>query len=250
MSKPIGRNSIFLPPATSPLAVLNQASVGTNQLGTFTFDLTAPEVASPTQFYEFAALLNQAEGRFGPSDSELRMDIVVRPETVPGGNLDPIIIECRAAGQNFLFYSEQGGFADSSASYDHNVLTDLTPGIGHRYGSTFRTVAGLKKAVFAPEIPVSGTWEVWTAFPPGGLRRNPIAYIVRHNHGDTKTHINQEDNNNANKWIKLGEFEFIAGAEAALIVSNEDINISGNMYVGAAKFIYVPPPVSSSFSIY
>jgi hypothetical protein len=249
-SKPFGRTSVFAPEVGSTLSVLNQASVATGQVGTFTFDLTAPSVTEPRLYHEFAALMNESVGRFGPSDSELRMDITVRPESPGGGNINPIIIECRSGGQNFLFYSEEGGFADSVAAYDYNVLTDLTPSIGHRYGSTFRTVAGLKKASFAPEIPASGMWEVYTAIPNGGSRKNPITYTIKHNQGETKILINQADNNNINKWIKLGEFEFFAGGEAALIVSNEDINESGNMYPGAAKFVYIPPPVKDTLTIH
>lgn len=145
-----------------------------------------------------------------------------------------LIIESRLGGKNYDMYSDIG-FADSGANC---TAPDCTGTIGSRYGSTYRSVVGSKYAYFTPNIPVPGTYEVFVAWPAGILRNaEGINHKVVYSGGDQTFYVDQRVN--ANVWVSLGQHPFNQGTAGYVEINNLANDLSGNMYAGAAKFVYI-----------
>ena len=167
-----------------------------------------------------------------PSDGSERLvgdAIVVTARPLPVATSGAIIVEARPGGQNRAFYSEEGIWADSATDC---TAPGTTPGIGQRYGSTYRSVAGLKRAFFHPGIPQEND-EVFVVWGAGPNRRNGILYRVVSADGETTRTIDQSGT--ANQWVSLGVHRFSAGTQGYVEVSNAHTDESGSMYSGAAK---------------
>jgi hypothetical protein len=145
-----------------------------------------------------------------------------------------IIIESRGGGRNHAWYREEGTWADISAT---SGAAGVTGGLGSRYGSTARSVAGLKAAVFEPVIASSGQYRVYATWPAHASARNPILYQVTH--ADGVAEIDVDQNQNADTWFELGEYRFMVGGSAAVRLSNEHIDESGSMFASAVRFVQV-----------
>jgi hypothetical protein len=174
-------------------------------------------------------------GRMGPADSEAMMNISVQLPVAP---YQDFIVESRPGGQNSAWYTDSG-MADTS---DNCTAPGLSAGVGTRYGSTYRSVAGAKQATVAPDFPADGFYKVYVAWPAGSLRGNPITYhVVLPGVNDS---FQLDQTTNANTWVQLGNgpYFFEKGFSGSVTMTNEDIDVSGNMYAGGVKFEYVPTP--------
>jgi hypothetical protein len=175
-----------------------------------------------------------------PSDGSERAvatGIVITAPALPPAGDEPIIIESRSGGQNSTWYSETGVWADNAANC---TAPGASPGIGQRYASTYRSVAGAKSAFFTPVLPSPGAYQVHVAWGAGGNRRDPVTYSVSHAGGVTQYFVNQAAT--ANEWFVLGTHTFAAGNSGYVEISNADIDVSGSMYAAAARFV----PVSAA----
>lgn len=206
------------------LSGLDTSGIAPGATGRFSFALTAPSVSATTNYVESFGMVREGSGWLGPEQN--RMYITVIPDT--GGQT--IIVESRAGGMNTAWYSDSG-FADSTANC---TAPGLTGAIGMRYGSTYRSVAGAKSAKFKPYFAQGGSYAVSVAWGAGGNRKNPITHRVVHVGGSEVFQIDQTST--ANEWVSLGIFEFNAGDSGYVEITNENIDVSGNMYAGAAKF--------------
>lgn len=209
-----------------------QPAVAPGQTGRFSFVVQGPAVASAQTLTEAFGLVQEGVTWFGPEQN--RLSITVAPEG--GIAVSDIIVESRAGGQNTGWYSESGGWADSGAQC---TVTGATAGIGMRYGSTSRSVAGLKVATYRPVVTVAGQYEVFAAWGAASNRRWPITYKVTDNQGTTKTLVDQAAT--ANVWLSLGLHNFDAGSGGDVQISNEDIDTAGSMFAGPVKFQFVRP---------
>jgi hypothetical protein len=220
-------------PAADVAANLSAATVAPNALTTFTFTLTAPNVTTNTQYYEHFGLVHNTSGPFGPPDNEPRFKVLVQVPSAPTSGT--IIIESMPGGQNYTWYSEQGGWADVNV----NCTTPGTTGnIGMRYGSTFLSVAESKSATYRPDFSTSTLADVYVTWGAGGSRRSPITYKVTGTTGTATLLIDQTAT--ANTWVSLGRYSFAAGQGGNVTMSNENIDVSGNMFSAAVKFDLVP----------
>lgn len=229
---------------TTPV-LMSPASVATGETATFTFKVTAPIVGATTVYNEHFALERVGHGHVGPPDSESWVKLIVSPPVDNTGEF--FIVESRAGGINYNFYSDSG-MADSGANC---TVEDATGNIGMRYGSTYRTVAGAKKATWEPNFPESGWYNVFVAWGAGSNRRNPITYHVVHNSGTFTVDIDQS--NLTNVWVQLGTgpFYFNQGLNGGKVeMTNENIDISGSMYAAAAKFQQVSPTESEGWMFF
>jgi len=213
--------------SASRVCTMTESSIAPGQAGTFVFTLTAPHVSTATVYSEAFALCDNTGALFGPEQNFLYITVV---SDSAGGE---IIIESRAGGQNVTWYSEVGGWADSGVT---SSAPGATAGIGSRYGSTYRSVAGAKSAFYTPFIPLAGLYDVFVSWPSGGNSRNPITYNVIINAG-VVDHILVDQSSNANTWQKLGTYDLPEGQNASVELCNEDIDMSGSMYAGPVKFI-------------
>lgn len=230
--------------ATAP-ARLEDTSVLPGGTGTFRFIVRAPDVQNTVTFGETFGLVHETLGIFGPADNEPRLEFLVSPPSVP--TTDQVIIESREGGKNFSLYQETvGAWADVATNC---TAPGLTPGIGQRYASSYRSVAGAKHAVYTPNFATTGVYDVEIAYGDGGgLARNGISYKVVHAGGSQTVLVNQTVNKNV--WVSLGRFTFSAGTGGYIEVSNDSIDVSGNMYSAAARFTPVPAAVVGEWNLY
>ena len=205
---------------------MDQISVLSKGTARFTFTLTSPNLAYPTTYTESFGILTNPSNWFSPEQN--RWSIQIIPLSGATGN---IIIENRSGGQFTSWYSETGGWADSGANC---TAPGLTPAIGSRYGSTYKSVAGIKRAYFNPVLVNGGQYNVYVAWPAGSNRQNLITYKVFYSGGSTEVHLDQTST--ANVWVSLGQYNFNAGSSGYVEVSNEDIDVSGSMYTAGVMF--------------
>lgn len=220
---------------TTTPALLEPAEVPPGGTGRFSFVLTAPALERSRIFSETFGLMQEGIGPFGPPDNEPRLEILAYPPEPP--TTGTFIIESRIGGQYYSRYSDTGGWGDSSTNC---TAPGLTPGIGQRYASTFRTRVGTKRAIFRPNFARSGTYRVYVAYGDGGrYARDGVTCKVTDARGTSGYKLDQT--RNANTWVLLGTHVFHEGQEGFVLISNEELNLSGNMYVAAVKFEPVDP---------
>ncbi|HPD30878.1 MAG TPA: immunoglobulin domain-containing protein [Phycisphaerae bacterium] len=148
------------------------------------------------------------------------------------------MVESRSGGQNYAKYSETGGWANSGGK---STAAGVTAGIGSRYGSTYRSVAGEKHAIFGADLPAAGTYEVSVTWGANANRRTPILHRIVHAGGTTDVNVDQAAT--ANTWVSLGVYTFGAGSDVGSVdVNNLNIDASGSMYADAVKWVYVASP--------
>lgn len=241
LARPEDRTSLLSDPDTwvssSEPAVMTPDTVGPGERGSFLFVLNAPDVSTTTVFNEHFQLVRDSHGRFGPADSAAWMKLIVQPPVQSG---DSFIVESRPGGQNIGWYSDEGM---ANAGVD-TTAAGTTPGIGARYGSTYRSIAGFKRATIAPVFPAAGYYNVSVVWGVGSSRRNPITYHINHLGGRSTFQLDQSAVENL--WVELGDspFYFREGQSGSVEMTNEDIDVSGSMYANAFRFQYVefPPP--------
>ncbi len=78
------------------------------------------------------------------------------------------------------------------------------------------------------------------AWGDGTSRRNPITYHVHHALGTDTFQIDQTSI--ANVWIQLGTdtFYFNEGYGGPVVMTNEDVDVSGSVYAGAVQLEFLP----------
>ncbi|MCX7717302.1 MAG: phosphodiester glycosidase family protein [Candidatus Sumerlaeaceae bacterium] len=247
VARPDTRTSPLRDPATWPgttePAVMSPATVAPGQTASFTFRFKAPETSTTLTFDEHFKLVQLGVGRIGPADSEAWMRINVLP---PYSGATTFIVESRLGGQNIAWYTDSG-MADTGTNCS---APGVTPGIGSRYGSTYRSVAGAKSATVSPNFPRAGNYNVYVTWGAGSNRRNPITYKVNHTSGTSVFLIDQTAT--ANVWVRLGSgpFPFAAGPGGTVVMSNENIDVSGSMYISAVKFEHVPDAAVDDWMLY
>ena len=229
-----GRESVFYDTgswvSSSLVAGLREESVSPMETGHFDFIINAPFVDTVTDYVESFGLVHNETEYFGPLQNQIQLTVI------PDNAEETIIIESRPGGQNHGMYEEEGGWADSGASC---TAFGLTPNIGMRYGSTYRSVAGYKAARFRPFLVEGGEYRVSVCWGAAGNRRSPIRYEVAHQAGSEEFLLDQTQS--ADQWIELGVFTFASGNDGYVQVDNSSIDVSGSMYTAACKF----EPVSS-----
>lgn len=236
LARPDTRTSDFYHASswTSPSqpAVMTPATVAPGATASFTFTMQAPDAMTTAVYDEHFMLTRAGVGRIGPADSEAWMRITVQPPVAPE---ETFIVESREGGQNFGWYSDSG-MANSGTNC---TASGCTGDIGTRYGSTYRSVAGNKQAISSPDFPGTAYYSVYVAWGDGSSRRNPVTYHVNHAGGTDTYQLDQTATSNA--WVRLGTkaFLFEEGYNGSVVMTNEDIDVSGSMYAGAVMFEYL-----------
>lgn len=183
-----------------------------------------------------------------PSDGHERAvadAVVVIAAPLPPASSDPVLIESRAGGQNHSMYSETGVWADNGANC---TAAGTTPGIGQRYASTYRSVAGAKAATFRPLLAGAGQYEVSIAWGAGVNRRSPIMCMVSGSGGAPVYPVDQAAT--ANAWVSLGTHGFAAGNGGFVELNNSGVDETGSMYAAAARFTPVPAAFVPDWQLY
>ena len=153
--------------------------------------------------------------------------------TITGGGAT-VIVESREGGQNSSSYSEIGEFANTAGK---SIALGTTADIGSRFASTFTSVVGAKQAVFAPELPVTGFYEVFTTWGLVGNRRDGVQHRIIHMDGITDVLVDQTAP--IGEWVSLGEYRFTEGVGGSVEISNTGLNLSGNFIADAVMWSLV-----------
>jgi len=236
LARPETRTSDFYDATTwissSQPALMNPTTVAPGETATFSFIMKSPESMVTLAYDEHFMMTRTGTGRIGPADSEAWMKILIQPPVMPG---ETFIVESRVGGHNAGWYSD----SDMANTGYHCTAPGCTGNIGMRYGSTYRSVAGSKQAVVAPNFPDAALYNVYVSWGNGSSRRSPITYHVNHYEGLNDFQLDQTATSNV--WMQLGSdpFFFNQGYGGTVIMTNEDIDVSGSMYAGAVKFEYL-----------
>ncbi|MCC5877981.1 MAG: N-acetylmuramoyl-L-alanine amidase, partial [Candidatus Sumerlaeia bacterium] len=183
------------------------------------------KVRNSTDSYSFSA-------RFADDFGNEIPGLVYSTEREGAAPVFEMIGEAREGGQNYQWYREEGDFANWATEPD---VPGITQGLGTRWGSSYVSVAGLKRGIFEPDFPAAGRWAVYTAWPTSANRRANILYTIVDAQTSTDYIIDQSTTGNA--WVFLGEHIFDAGEGSSITISNEEADVSGNMYVGAIRLV-------------
>lgn len=247
-SRPEGRPSALHEAgwvSESQPATMTPATVAPGELATFSFPVTAPLTDETLTIVEHFMLTHGEAGRIGPSDARARLKLVVSPG-LPDG--EGFLVEVRSGGLNHEWYSDSSGFLNSTATTN---APGTTPGIGTRWASTYRSQVGTRTATWTPHFEQAGQYHVSIAWPDAATnRKDPITYHVDHQGGRDTFLINQQ--NPGDTWYPLGTFPFAEGqgSNGRVVVKNEDIDESGNLWSGPVRFVFVgkgePMPTGTS----
>ncbi len=151
-------------------------------------------------------------------------------------NNNTYIFESRSGGQNFSYYTESGVWGNNDTPCG---AIGVTAGLGTRYGSTYQSVAGLKKATFQPSLSHGGQYKVYAAWPAASSRKSNITYHIKHSAGLSTVMVDQSAT--SNEWVLLGTYQFNVGSDGYVQITNENTDVSGSMYAGAIKFELLSP---------
>lgn len=134
---------------------------------------------------------------------------------------EDVIIESRAEGKNNAMYSEPvGGWLSSNTPADtaKSSAPDLTAqGTAGSRKLTPKPEAPAGSIVgsarFAPKLSTPGNFNVYATWPKSA-NSTPIHYVIKHAKGEEVKTVSQDGWGalgapNGNRWISLGEFEFL-----------------------------------------
>lgn len=182
------------------------------------------------------------------------------PRRLPAG---AIVVESGKGGKNHEQYKEVAGrWLDSktpavAAKSSATGLSSAEECPGRKF--VFSAVGEDKPAVqaaearFYPELALPGRFHVYVTWPHGG-NVTPVHYVVQHAGGTTTRTLTQDgygpgpgSPNNANVWIRLGEFEFEAGRNqyVALVVQPgaRAVHTTANGQAYADAVCFSPEPI-------
>lgn len=237
-SRQFGRTSAFIPAeSANTFATMSPSVVNPGATATFQLSLTAPAVATNTNFNEHFALWNTGSGYFGPPDGDVKVKLTVRP---PIAGAPPVmIVQGGSEGLNNQWLVEgPSGWSNSSVSF-------TAPGVANpgtqRYASA--DVTG-RYADFRPIFDVRGIYRVEAAWPYSSNNVNSVRYTINHMFGSSQITMNQNNSDLANAWQLLGDYSF--GTESTGNFGVHSVRVSnlvtGNrFYSGALRFDYVSP---------
>jgi len=114
--------------------------------------------------------------------------------------------------------------------------TTSTSATGYYGGSYYHdgnTAKGTKTAVYAPNLPSAGTYDVYMLFPAGSNRASNVPVTISHNGGTSTVTVNQKIDNGT--WVLLGTYDFNAGTGGTVTIATTGTN--GHVIADAVRFV-------------
>jgi uncharacterized lipoprotein YddW (UPF0748 family) len=142
--------------------------------------------------------------------------------TLPAGAVSDLIIDDAAA--------TVVGSWTSSAAYPGYY------GTGYRYRGSG---SGSQYVEFRPNIPVAGTYRVYTWYVQGGNRTTDGPHLIADRDGSHTVDVNQQIN--GSQWFLLGSFNFAVGTGGYVRITDA-FTPGGVVMADAVKFVFVPAP--------
>ena len=121
-------------------------------------------------------------------------------------------------------YKEQGEWEDAGAGFADAQQTYTGYDNPFRMGTVrkaklSRDGSAVARAIWTPKIPVRGPYAVYVSYKTLSESTDAAHYTVRHLGGETEFTVNQQFGGGT--WIYLGTFEFAAGSDGAVILTND-----------------------------
>ena len=111
----------------------------------------------------------------------------------------------------------------------------VPPFIGAGYAHDDNVRKGEQSAKFTPNLPAAGKYEVLIAYTAHGNRATNVPVTVRFSGGEKKFIVNQQKKPpNRDVFLSLGVFEFAAGRESFVEISNSDTD--GHVIIDAVQW--------------
>jgi uncharacterized lipoprotein YddW (UPF0748 family) len=160
-------------------------------------------------------------------------------------SLADIIVESRAGGLNYAYYSEvDGRWYDSTSK---STAAGLTPGIGARFVNLQSYPTDKDTAIFRPFINTAGNYEVFVSWNLGNA--STVRHTIFYSGGTAIQDLLQDGYgraipSNANLWISLGTYNFSSGSSGRLEVTSTYTNgrpgttDNYRVYADAVKWVW------------
>ena len=124
--------------------------------------------------------------------------------------------------------------AEMKGGWQHSTASAVF--LGHNYQHDGKAADGKASARFTVKLPAGGRYEVRLAAPPNNNRATNVPVTVRHAGGVAKVSVNQRRKPaHDGLFHSLGVFEFQAGEDAEVVVSNQGVD--GYVIVDGLQFV-------------
>jgi uncharacterized lipoprotein YddW (UPF0748 family) len=131
---------------------------------------------------------------------------------------------------------------NAQASFYGSWSTGTNPGkYGPDYRYSFGSLAGVSNALFVPNLPVEGKYDVYIWYVEGSNRATNAPWTIYWNGGTETCYVNQQTG--GAQWVKIASARtFAAGTNGYVRLSNQ-IGVSNKVVMAdAVRFAYVAPP--------
>ena len=145
-----------------------------------------------------------------------------------------------AASQTRMTKEELGGIVvddtEAELSGFDTVGQSVSPFVGAGYAHDDNDRKGKQSAKFTPTLPAAGKYEVFIAYTAHSNRATNVPVTVRSASGEKRVIVNQRKKPpQRDLLLSLGVFEFKAGREGSVEISNADTD--GHVIVDAVQFV-------------
>jgi hypothetical protein len=110
------------------------------------------------------------------------------------------------------------------------------PFVGDGYRHDFGTKDGKQSAMYTPDLPKAGKYEVRLSYSPNPNRATNVPVSITHAGGTAKVQVNQRRAPPVSEtFVSLGTFAFEKGTAARVVVTNEGVD--GYVVIDAVQFL-------------
>lgn len=150
----------------------------------------------------------------------LEFEVPPRPAPIDPKKLPGIVVDDDA--------TERRGFVATSSS--------ISPFVGTGYRHDDAKDRGSQSASYRPKIDKAGKYEVRMSYSPNQNRATNVQVTITHANGETVKKVNQRVKPPIDGlWVSLGEYEFEAGTQGSVVISNADAN--GHVVIDAVQWL-------------
>ncbi len=134
------------------------------------------------------------------------------------------------------FDAEKTGRWDGTFPKNQDRGPDVFMGPGMRYELVVGEKARGVSAIFQPDLPKPGRYEVCLAFRPASGQAKNAKLLIRHAGGETEVKVDQTRETTPFPFVSLGEFKFDKGAQSSVTLTNSDND--GRLVMDGMRWIY------------
>jgi hypothetical protein len=129
------------------------------------------------------------------------------------------MLAAAATAQTIIVDNSDPGFSVLSQTWSTGTSAPGHWGPDYRYRQTTASGAAFGEVEWRPNLPAAGAYQVAIYYPQGGNRANDAPFTVYHADGADVFPVDQQQN--GGQWNVLGTFEFNAGNDGCVRLSND-----------------------------